>query len=419
MIQLTRDFYNKLGPGLLFAGAAVGVSHVVQSTSAGARFGVVMIVAILLAHLIKYPFFQFAPRYTAVTGRSLVYGYKTLGTPILLLFVILTLLTMFTVMAAVTIVAGSIADSIFWQMGNKIWSVIILAVCFAILAIGRYHLLDNLVKIIIIILSITTILAVLVALLGDTASIKSPEKIIKFSFANKENLFFLIAFLGWLPCPLDTSVWNSLWLSEKRRDITQPINYKEALLDFNIGYIGTAILAVFFLMLGAIIMHGTGEMPSPKGTVFVRQFMDMYTFILGKWSYLLVAIAAFATMFSTVITCMDGFSRVLCKASYIWFCEEKGNDYEEKKSFPFFLLFTVLGTILVLFFFMKNMGQMVIVATTISFLAAPIIAFLNYRLVTDSHFPEEYRPKRTGRILSYISLAILVSFSLWFLWVRF
>ena len=34
---------SKLGPGLLFAGAAIGVSHLVQSTRAGADFGLSLI----------------------------------------------------------------------------------------------------------------------------------------------------------------------------------------------------------------------------------------------------------------------------------------------------------------------------------------------------------------------------------------
>ena len=33
------NFLKKLGPGILFAGAAIGVSHLVQSTKAGADFG--------------------------------------------------------------------------------------------------------------------------------------------------------------------------------------------------------------------------------------------------------------------------------------------------------------------------------------------------------------------------------------------
>ena len=33
------SFLKKIGPGLLFAGSAIGVSHLVQSTKAGANFG--------------------------------------------------------------------------------------------------------------------------------------------------------------------------------------------------------------------------------------------------------------------------------------------------------------------------------------------------------------------------------------------
>ena len=36
---MKKSFLQSLGPGLLFAGAAIGVSHLVQSTRAGAEFG--------------------------------------------------------------------------------------------------------------------------------------------------------------------------------------------------------------------------------------------------------------------------------------------------------------------------------------------------------------------------------------------
>ena len=66
---------KSLGPGLLYAGAAIGVSHLVQSTKAGATYGYVLIVAIVLAHIFKYPFFAIGPRYAKATGTSLVTGY--------------------------------------------------------------------------------------------------------------------------------------------------------------------------------------------------------------------------------------------------------------------------------------------------------------------------------------------------------
>ena len=62
---------RKFGPGLLFAGAAIGVSHLVQSTRAGADYGLGLIWALILVNLFKYPFFEYGPRYTAATGENL------------------------------------------------------------------------------------------------------------------------------------------------------------------------------------------------------------------------------------------------------------------------------------------------------------------------------------------------------------
>ena len=46
---------KSLGPGLLWAGAAIGVSHLDQSTIAGANYGFALVWAVLLANLFKYP----------------------------------------------------------------------------------------------------------------------------------------------------------------------------------------------------------------------------------------------------------------------------------------------------------------------------------------------------------------------------
>ena len=70
---------KSLGPGLLWAGAAIGVSHLVQSTRAGASYGFALVWAVILANLFKYPFFEYGPRYAAATGESLLEGYRKLG----------------------------------------------------------------------------------------------------------------------------------------------------------------------------------------------------------------------------------------------------------------------------------------------------------------------------------------------------
>ena len=68
-------WYKKLGPGLIYAGAAIGVSHLVQSTRAGALYAFDLALVILLINLVKYPFFEISARYTTKKNKSLLQGY--------------------------------------------------------------------------------------------------------------------------------------------------------------------------------------------------------------------------------------------------------------------------------------------------------------------------------------------------------
>jgi len=52
-----KSLKKTLGPGILFASTAIGVSHLVQSTKAGALFGFGLLWAVMAANILKYPFF--------------------------------------------------------------------------------------------------------------------------------------------------------------------------------------------------------------------------------------------------------------------------------------------------------------------------------------------------------------------------
>ena len=245
--NVKKTFLQSLGPGLLFAGAAIGVSHLVQSTKAGAEFGFGLLWALLLVHLFKYPFFQFGPRYAAATGETLLEGYQKLGKGVLVAYYLLNFATMFTIQAAVTIVTAGLASQLFGITGDLvIWSTILLLIGITLLVIGRYKLLDNLMKYIILILTVSTIIAVIVAIF----STKNAFDMTQILPSGTVEITFLIAFLGWMPAPLDVAVWHSIWSTEKNK--SQNTTPKEAILDFNIGYLGTLFLGVCFVLLGRI-----------------------------------------------------------------------------------------------------------------------------------------------------------------------
>ena len=59
-----RTKLKALGPGILMASAAVGGSHIVSSTQAGAIYGWQLALLIILINIFKYPFFRFGSQYT-------------------------------------------------------------------------------------------------------------------------------------------------------------------------------------------------------------------------------------------------------------------------------------------------------------------------------------------------------------------
>ncbi|MFB5646501.1 MAG: divalent metal cation transporter, partial [Nitrosopumilaceae archaeon] len=128
-----------LGPGILFASTAIGVSHLVQSTRAGAEFGFALIAFVMLANLLKYPFFEYGSRYANVTGTSIIDGYKRLGRNALVLYFLITIGSMFFVTAAVGFVTAGFLENLFQIDFLGIWTVVILfIVCAAILTVGKY-----------------------------------------------------------------------------------------------------------------------------------------------------------------------------------------------------------------------------------------------------------------------------------------
>ena len=162
---------QKLGPGLLFAGAAIGVSHLVQSTRAGADFGWGLLWALVLVNLFKYPFFQYGPRYALATNETLLDGYHRLGKTYLWIYFLLNLGTMFTIQTAVTVVSAGLAAELFGMTTAVYWCVILTVLCFGLLIIGKYQLLDRFIKVIILTLAISSILAVGIALANGSQSI--------------------------------------------------------------------------------------------------------------------------------------------------------------------------------------------------------------------------------------------------------
>ena len=399
MFKKIRNKLNLLGPSLLWASAAIGVSHIVQSTRAGATYGYVLIIAVVLANVLKYPFFEFATRYTVVKNETVLDGYKKIGSWAIYLYIVLTISTMFTIQAGVTLVTAAILEN--WlNLGLFVSSFLILLVCVLIICFVKSDFFIKFIKILILILIISTIASALITANVDLSISNEFEKPKILSFIG---ISFVIALVGWMPSPIDLSAWSSVWIMEKRSR-NSSFSIEDNKFDFNFSYFATTILAVIFLILGANVFYGSGTEFASSASSFVNQLAELYS-SLGPGARNLILISAFSAMFSTTITCLDAFPKVLLKCSDL---------ISVKGTKNLFMFLVITGTLLTILYFSKEMRRLVDIATILSFLTSPFLAYLNYRLIYNENFPKSFRPHYLIKVLSLTGMFFLISFSIIF-----
>ena len=413
-----KSLKKTFGPGILFASTAIGVSHLVQSTKAGALFGFGLLWALLAANILKYPFFEFGSRYANATGKSIIDGYLKLGKWALWTYLIITIGSMFFVCAAVGKVTTGFMQNLFQLqnlgLGNIESTILIFTICSLLLVIGKFKLLDQLIKVIGIVLLISTLIAFILCLFNGP--INNNISLFNSVASNKKALLFLIPLMGWMPTAIDLSSWNSLWTVEKIKSSNYHPSLKETLFEFNFGYIISALLSICFLSMGAFLLFGTDNNISKESHLFANQVINLYTNIFGQWSYIIIASSTFSIMFGTCIAVFDGYGRALKRILELLF----PNHTRKYKLYNLNIIILIVGSFLIIWKYEStgDFGVLVNFATAISFIVAPIIAIFNY-LIVKSHLEKPFQPSKWLEYLSILGIIFLILFSILFLFQKY
>ena len=411
-MEKNNNIWKALGPGILVACAAVGGSHLVWSTRAGAEFGWALLWLVLFANIIKFPFFLYGQRYAAATGESLLAGYRRKGVACVWIFLCINLLTGTINIAAVGMLSGALLSGYGIALSIPILTVGLIAICAVLLIVGHYRLLDGLAKVIIALLAIGTVLAVALAIPSRpeiAADFIAPSPYTWASFA------FIITLLGWMPAPIDLSAWSSLWMFSRQKQTGHEATIKESSIDFYIGYISATVLAVLFVCLGALVMYGTGKTFAAGGIGFATHLVNLYTATIGEWSHLLILSAAFITMFSTTLTCLDGYPRSFA-ACYTLLRPAKEAQFDRVRTV--WIILSGIAASSVVLLFVSNLLQLLSFAAIISFITTPVLAYINYSVMNGANVPEQHRPGWVLKAISFVGITFFVLMSLGYLYIR-
>ncbi|SHE75628.1 Mn2+ and Fe2+ transporters of the NRAMP family [Psychroflexus salarius] len=401
---MNRGFLKKLGPGFLLAGAAIGASHLVQATRAGANYGIIMLIAIILACVSKYPFLAIGAQYPALTKKDLIQGYKSLGKWYVISFGVFTLGSMFIILAAVTLVTAGLAEYLFdFGWSSFWWCSFILMSCLLILQFGSYSKLDVLLKIVISLLTIATTIAVFIAIVEHEANTVNFNTTSLWSISG---LSFLVVLMGWMPIPIDASVWQSIWVKEKEKSLKTSAS--ESFMDFNLGYFSASFLGILFFLLGVLIMYGEGIKFSSNAVEFSKQLIELYSQTLGAWSKHLIAGIALITMFSTTLTVADAYPRVLSRLQAV---SLKSTKISNSKFYNLYMALLIISSLCLLYFLKSSFKTLVDFAAGLSFISSPVLAWFNYKLVLKSSV-DQLKPAKPYRYFMQICLTVLIVIAL-------
>lgn len=404
------NFMSRIGPGIMLAATAVGVSHLVYSTQAGGNYGFSLAPLIVLIVLLKYPAFRFAVDFASATGESLVTGYSRISRIALAWLAVGFFVDMFIATGAVALVTAGLVISVFdLSFAGTHVAVALTVVSAAILINGQYARAERIVKILVLAFTVLAIVATVlsVPLLGSDDRPVFAELV-----PHQALTLFIIAMAGWMPMPSNGAILYSQWICEKRAVSSDGFDYRQALADFRLGYGLTLVLALCFVIMGTAVLFESGRDVPSSAAGFATELLGIFTTVIGNWVYPVIAIAGIAVLWSTQFALMDALPRVTDRLVSV----VTKRPAEAPSRFAVFLLIQVAGVALMLLFLMKGFTTFLYFATSMGFVASPAIAYYNYRAITSANIAIEYRPGPGMVFWSWAGIFFLAAFAIAFLY---
>lgn len=389
-------FFSQYGPGIIMASSCVGGSHIIASTQAGVYYGWQLAGLIVLVNALKYPFFRLAFDYANQNDKTLLAGYAERGRGYLMLFLVFNMFATVVNVAGGTLLSAVLLGMMMGQGVPLPMLNVIIMISFVWLIFGKqYQKLDHISKFIMLALSVITLVALVMVMANPTPSAPvSPPSPWVWSAVP-----FLVALMGWMPAPMELSVSSSLWIAEKNK--INPDYKHRYRRDFNVSYAVSVVLALMFMALGAMVAIGDGE--PLQGGKFVGEFVGMYAHAIGEWTRLPMLFVAFVCIYGTTIVAVDGYSRGNQQAVAI-LQNRPLDDNTQQKHLRYWTLGSLLMAGVVIGLFGGMVGKMIAFAMTLSFLFAPVFAWLNWGL------RHKCSPQPVWvNVLAYVGLLYLVA----------
>ena len=84
------------------------------------------------------------------------------------------------------------------------------------------------------------------------------------------------------------------------------------------------------MTIGAYTVYGSGIKLEGNATAFTGKLLNLFASSLGEWSYYIIGIAAFGTIYGTLIAVLDAFPRCFIRGLRVLKYEHVEKNEEQK-----------------------------------------------------------------------------------------
>jgi Mn2+/Fe2+ NRAMP family transporter len=314
-----------IGPGIVVTGSVIGSGELVNTPVQAAKFGFILLWAVLLSCVIKYFLQVEIARHSLVHRRTTfqalaicpgprIRGASWIGLVYMLGYVI-TMLPVVGILGAL----GGLMHGLFPlptspERSVQIWGALNALLALVLLWRGIYNHLETLVTILVAGFSVSVGIGLLL-IQGTEFRITGAELLSGLSFSLGDQpsaaAFAVISLMGALGVAANELFMYPYWVLEKGYadklgDASDPGWTTRARqwidtirLDAGLSTLVATVVTAAFFLLGCAVLFRQGL--EPQGLQVVEQISGVYTTTYGEWSQWVFFCGAFCTLFSTLV----------------------------------------------------------------------------------------------------------------------
>lgn len=353
-----------MGPGIAVAATGVGAGDMISATNAGAKFGTVLLWAIVWGAVLKFALNEGVGRWQLATGTTLLEGWvKRLGRPVQYFFLVYLLIWSFLVGGGLLSASGIAGHTVFPGLSVAQWGVIhALAACVMVWA-GRFGFFLTVMKVLIGLMFVSFLISAW-ALRPDIGEILSG---IALPSAPSGSVVAVLSVLGGVGGSLSVMCYG-YWIREAGREGSEWL--KGIRIDLGGAYLLTGFFGIAVMILGAQIR------PEAVGIDIVLGMADRLEAALGPFGRWSLYLGFWAAVITSVLGVWQGIPYLFADFMAL-FKRASSEDRQamvrtDSRYYRGFLLFLTFPTMALLLF--DRPVSIVIIYTVVGAFFMPFLA---------------------------------------------